>query len=126
MELEKGWVRCLHYLIYEKRDGCAVYTISYTTSYTKKGMGALFTLSHIRPDIRKKGWVCCLHYLIYDKKDECTVCTIPYTMKRLRGYCLRSCVYPIYDLLTKGDPFCALAPIPYATIITTSVNSEIS
>ena len=40
-------MRCLHYLIYDKRDGCAVYTISYTI----KGMGVLFTLSHIRRGI---------------------------------------------------------------------------
>ena len=87
-------------------------------------------------------WVCCC--VQFDEGGTvCALAPIPYMVYWRRGYCLRSCAYPIYGLLTKGVLFallrlshiwfideggtvCALAPIPSTVYITTSILTKIS
>ena len=91
---------------------------------TKGVLFALLRLSHI--------------WFIDEGGTVCALAPITYMVYWRRGYCLRSCAYPIYGLLTEGVLFvilrlsyiwfideggtvCALAPIPYTVYITTSI-----
>ena len=91
---------------------------------TKGVLFVLLRLSHI--------------WFIDEGGTVCALAPIPYMVYWRRGYCLRSCAYPIYGLLTEGVLFallrlshiwfideggtvCALAPIPYTVFLTTSI-----
>ena len=109
MELEKGWMYCLHYLIYDLIYFLIYYLIYYLMYYL------IYDLIYYLVYDKNDGCVVIydlIYYPIYDlytKEDPfCALASIPYTTYIRRGILFAllhlSHIRPIYE----GGPFFAL------------------